>query len=1159
MKAMSLSTFWHRRVSAPLLLLILWSCPAVFGQATFTAQLRGEVRDPTGAIVPGAKVTITNDATQVADTQSTGAAGRYIFTSLRPATYTVTVQASGFKTLLRGNVELRVAQQTDLDLTLEVGDLSTKVQVEGTAPLLNSVSASLGQEVDNRYVTTVPLLNRSINNLFYLTPGVTQSNGGQSGALILISNGQRSSTAEVRVDGANTSYPEYSEGANLILGYTPPIENIQEFKMQNNSFSAEYGNNGGTVINMVTKSGANALHGSGYWFSQRPALNANNFFNNRAGKGKPDFLRDQYGGSIGGPIRKNRTFFFFDYDRVRNNQPQTTVTTVPTALQRSGNFSQTVNANGSLRAIFDPNSTTRSGSDYLREPFPGNLIPASLRDPVAMKILGYYPSPTDDGDPVTHLNNFTAAGVFVNPLYTLDIKIDHQISDNQRLSGRYSRNKDHRESARFYNTEGDTSFVTNVRPQTGYGEHSWTMNPNTVWTNRLGIIRVSRRTGGKQFDFRTLGFPNDLAAGGGSEFPPISVSGYASLGISAWTDELLGATQYQFSSAMNKIVGAHNLRFGGEQRIYFTNYWQPGAPNGSFSFGRGQTTQSVFNPSSSQGDALASLMLGWGSGGSLNILPGSVGKSKETAVFVQDDWRVSDRLTLNLGLRYEWSTPYTDRYNRIQIADPFFDTGVDVPGLGRIRGGDVFVTPDHRSLGPDRNNFAPRLGAAYRLSQSTVLRSGAGIYYGINPYSGTTFLGPSFSSAPPWLTSLDGGITRYGTLSNPYPLGVTLPPGTKYGKLANWGFGAGGSMDTEMRNAEIYQWNAGIQHQLGKTVLVDVAYSGMRSTHLLWSGMDNFNFVGRADREQYGNAGLNQLVPNPFRYLFAGPNAVFKEPTSIYNNATIPRINLLRPFPQFDGALKGNPRPMAVARYNALFLRFEKRYSRGLNLLGAYTFSRTMENAGAGRNTRYGNAAALQDRTDLRSEYGLGGSDTPHRLVVGGSYELPIGRGKALGRNWGRAMSGVIGGWQVNTFVTFQSGQPLNFSNAFAQLADGAQRPNINANPRSSFSIPEVADRKGIYFDPSAFSAPPPQIPGNAPRYVGEARASGIRNIDFSLFKNIEIREHMKLELRAEFFNFTNTPRFGNPNTSFGNTAFGTISSQSNSPRQSQMGARLVF
>jgi hypothetical protein len=279
----------------------------------------------------------------------------------------------------------------------------------------------------------------------------------------------------------------------------------------------------------------------------------------------------------------------------------------------------------------------------------------------------------------------------------------------------------------------------------------------------------------------------------------------------------------------------------------------------------------------------------------------------------------------------------------------------------------------------------------------------------------------------------------------------------------------------------------------------------------------------------------------------------------VYNNATIPRINLLRPFPQFNGAFRGNPRPMAVARYNALFVRFEKRYSHGLNLLGAYTFARTMENAGAGRNTRYGNQAALQDRNDLHSEYGLAGSDTPQRLVVGGSYELPLGRGKRLGGNWSRGLNAAIGAWQVNSYITFQSGQPLNLGYAFAALADGTQRPNISGNPRSNFRIHDVVDRQGIYFNPAAFSAPPAQIAGNAPRYLGDTRGSGIRNIDFSLFKNIPLTEYKKLELRAEFFNFTNTPRFGNPNTSFGNTAFGTINSQSNSPRQSQMGARFVF
>jgi Carboxypeptidase regulatory-like domain len=1151
------------------LLGVLAYCPVACGQAATDALLRGTILDSSGAVVPGAIVTITNDATNVAVKVTADQAGRYIFNGLRPATYTLTVEFTGFKTAVRPGIVLRVAQETTLDLTLEVGDVGARIEVQGASPLLNSESASLGQEVDNRYVAELPILDRRFDNLVFLAPGVTESNTRSTLGTIFVSNGQRTATAEYRMDGVTITVPEYSEGANTLMSYRPhSIESIQEFKIQNNSFSAEYGSNGGTVINVATKSGGNQLHGSGYWFGRRPQLDANNFFSNRAGTPMGDFVHDQYGGSVAGPVVRNKTFFYFDYDRIRDQSPRTLTGTVPTALERSGDFSKTLNQDGTLQAIFNPSSVAPGpDGDYIRQAFPGNMIPPKLFDPVAQNILKYYPNPTGEGDPVTHTDNYDASGIFANPVYTINIKIDHNLTGKQRLSGRYLSFWDNRVSAELLKTDGDSAFTTHIKNQSGYLEHTWTAKPGLLWTNRVGVNRLTRKTGGKQFDFTSLGFPSYLGAGGGSEFPPIDVSGYLSLGIGAWTDELLGATQYQFASVVDKVTGPHNLKFGGEQRIYFSNYWQPGAPNGWFTFSGAPTNSSVFSPVDGQGNAFAAFLLGWGDPGSwtgLNILPGSADKSKETAFFVQDDWRVTERLTLNLGLRYEWSTPYTDRYNRTQFADPDFDTGIDVPGVGRLRGAALFATSDHRAPSPDRNNLAPRLGLAYRLTPKTVLRAGAGIYYGVNPYTGSTFLGPSFSSFSQWITTLDGGITRYGTFENPYPAGVTQPDGTKYGKLANWGLGAGTSVDKEMRNAEIYQWNGGIQHQLGNGLLIDVSYSASRSTHLLMAGTGSYDYLSAADRQKWGTAGLNELVPNPFQYLFVGPDATFNQPTSIYNFDTIPRATLLERHPQFQG-LGGGLRPISMARYNALFVRFEKRYSHGLTFVGAYTFSKATDDAGSGRNTRYGNDAdnsggvSIQDRNNLRSEYGTSGADAPQRLVAAVTYELPVGRGKAVGSDWGRALNALLGGWQTNGLITFQSGLPLAFAYANSELWDGAQRPNISGNPRSQFSIHDVVDRKGIYFDKSAFSSPAPQVPGTAPRYDADARGSGIRNLNASFFKDVQIKENLKVELRAEFFNFTNTPRFGNPGRNFGSRSFGTISSQMNSPRQSQMGLRVVF
>jgi hypothetical protein len=414
--------------------------------------------------------------------------------------------------------------------------------------------------------------------------------------------------------------------------------------------------------------------------------------------------------------------------------------------------------------------------------------------------------------------------------------------------------------------------------------------------------------------------------------------------------------------------------------------------------------------------------------------------------------------------------------------------------------------------------------------------------------------------------SKDGGITRYATLANLFPDGVTGPEGTQHGSLARWGYSNTSTIDEGFRNAEVYQWNFGVQRELSGGILLDVNYSASRSTHLAWgwgSAVRSLNYVSRADREKWGRQGLSELVPNPFQPFFVGPNAVYDAPDSIYSDPEIPRRNLLRPYPQFNGAFAGMARPQANARYNALQIRFEKRYSHGLNFTGHYTFSKLKDDTSFGSNAWLLNdddagIGNRQDPSDLKPEYGVGFSDTPHRFAVAVSYELPLGRGKRFGNNMSRALDYVVGGWKANSFVTFQSGNPIAVRMDFNRLQDGAQRPNVSGNARGA-SIQDVVDGKGNYFNDAAFSDPGDQIPGNAPRYFDDVRTQGIRNLDFSVFKSIQIRENMRLEIHGEFFNFTNTPRFGRPGYFYGADDFGLISSMANGPRRGQIGFRFIY
>jgi Carboxypeptidase regulatory-like domain/TonB dependent receptor len=1146
-------------------LMVLVFTSSAQAQATFTGvQLRGTVQDSSKAAVPRATVIATHDGTEVSEKITTDEQGRYLFNTLQPASYTVRVEAAGFKTVIRPNVVLRVGQQADLDFTLEIGEITSTIEVTAAAPLLNSVSAALGQEVDNRYVTEVPLFNRVMLNLAFLAPGVTEvQNGNPFGdtGINFTSNGQRNSSSEVRVDGSIIGAAEGGEGGMFRVHYQPTPDAIQEFKVQNNGLSAEFGNNGGTVINAVTRSGTNEFHGTGYWFGRRPQLDAGNFFDNRAGNPKPDFKRDQYGGTIGGPIFKQKTFFFFDYDRTRFEAPATLTATMPTAEQKRGDFSHTFNPDGSLQLIFNPFDTYKDADGNVkRRPFPGNVIPPALLDPVAVNLMSYFPGPTGSGDPITGLNNFTRNGTSSNPAYQDDIKVDHNFSEKSRIYGRFSHGFLGGNTPRFYGNDADDVAVDDNRINNVALEHLYTFNSTTIWTNRFALDRFIERRATPDFDPTTLGFPSQLREGGKDLFPRIDVENFASLGPNFCQDVVEAHTLPHYASSLSKVYSAHNLKFGGEQRILLTNFYQPCTPGGYFTFHRTFTAEQVFSPSNLQGNALASLLLGWPSGDRLSIQPATATKSKETAFYVQDDWRITPRLTLNLGLRYEWSTPYTERYNRSQIADFDADTGVDVPGLGRLRGVNLFTDSNRRSVDPDRNNFGPRIGTAYRINQNTVVRAGFGVYYGVNPATNSWLTGSAFRGDSPIIGSLDGGVTRYASLSNPFPSGLLYPQGRKYGKLNLWGLGADSHFDSVFRNAEVYQWNLSLQRELPGSILVEAAYSGSHSVHLPFQFSQNRNFIPTRLRESLGAQALDEQVPNPFAPLFTGPNAIFNEPNSIYNLPTISRIHLLRPFPQFDGTFSGFPKPVGSASYNAVQLRFEKRYSHGLHFLGSYTFSKMIDDSTGFNAWLTGGFSGwgVQDQENLRLERSVSPAHTPHRLVFSWGYEVPVGRGKALGRNMNRAVDAVVGGWQINGFTTFQSGLPLNLGLANPVLHDGSQRPDLIGDPRGA-SIQDSVDGRGIRFNPAAFATPEPEHDGTAPRYTGLVRGDGIHNLNLSIFKSFQFRERMKLQLRGEFFNFTNTPRFSDPDTAFGSTSFGVINSQSNSPRQVQMAVRFLF
>jgi Carboxypeptidase regulatory-like domain/TonB dependent receptor len=1208
-----------RKLGSVLLLAMVMVGPS-FAQSSYTAQLSGVITDSSGGVVVGAKVVIKDEGTNIATTSLTDSRGTYAFTGLRPSTYTLSVEALNFAMLERKGVVLGVSQEATLDLVVNPGTVSTSVTVTTQAPLLDTANASLGTDVTNEYVRDIPLSNRSFFGLVFLAGGVTETAGqgtddSYPAGTNFVSNGQRNATAEVRVDGALTSAPEQGEGATTNVYYQPSVEIVQEFKVENNSFSAEFGSNGGTVVNIVLKEGGNKYHGSGWWFGQRSALDANEFFRNANGIANPDHLRDQYGFALGGPIKKQKTFFFVDFEKTRQNDPVNIDAFVPTALERAGDFrntfvictdpSQCSVGQPVQQRIFNPLNVDTSGN---RQDFavPNVIDPSLLAlNPIGKAIINLYPQPTvDNAGP--GVANFHTAVLSNFSARQFDIKLDHHFSELNHLSGRYS---NHHDSGSVPTIFGDGDFNDGFAFSTDVHnasiEDNWNVTPTRVITTRFAIDRAVSPVTENYPTLSSVGLPAILGQGNGvTRIPVIQMDNNAtSLFNQCCTDTRFAHTLYSYGAAMSWVKGRQIWKFGAEQRFFFNNFFQPNPPTGFLHFSTGVTEQVVGGGNPIQGNSFAGLLLGYGDTDSVyNINHSVANKSKETAFYFQDDWKVSQKLTFNLGLRYEWSTPYTERNDQIQFSNFTTDSGIavpiDIPGVltrtSNLAGVTEFAKSGNRNLPVDRNNWAPRVGFAYAIDAKTVVRGGAGIYYGLNVATNFQFTGTAFGKAEPIRFTKDNFQTQFATLADPFPSGLPDPQGQKYGPLALWGFPNNNSLDTTpARNAEIYQWNLGVQRLFPGQIVIGVDYSASRSTHLPYSsfsGTANRNFLSSAIRNELvqqlnpthdlNNSDVSNFlatpVANPFQSLFQGPNAIFSEPDSIYNDAMIPAINLLRPFPQFDGPFSGLTRLTAEAAYNSLQVRFQKRQSHYVSFEGNYTFSKATDNSSAGANsfiTQSLSAGNPQELDNLKAEHSISANDATHRMVLATILEAPVGRNRWIGRDMNRVLDGVVGGWSVSTILTFQSGTPINLGLASPRFADGTQRPDVVCSQLSSgFSYHQAASN-GLNFDagqsvdpstisvfnPNCLADPGDQIAGNAPRYFSNLRSDGIHNVDLSLSKEFRIHEAMKLQIRGEFFNFTNTPRFALPDTAFGSDTFGRVTSTLGSPRHTQIGVRFEF
>ncbi len=1119
--------------------------PAFLTAQSFTASLIGDVTDASGAAIPHVTVTATNVATNVKFEARSDATGRFVVSQLQPGDYRLEASAVGFKKFVQTGIQLTVGQQASINIAMSVGEVTENVTVEASVSTIETSSSTIGKVVSNRAILNLPLNSRNIYSLIFLTPGVAGSIGNNYNSMSYSINGARASMMDTLIDGASASHPTV-QGYSGISAF-PSVDAIGEFKVLGANFPAEYGRTAGSILNVVYKSGTNAFHGTAYEFLRNSKLDANTFYNNTRGVPLSSFKRSQYGGTFGGPVVKDRSFFMSSYEGLRQRSFSSRTTTVPTALERAGDFTQTFRAANDPVLVFDPNTTRASGSSFIRDAFPGNAIPSSRFDKVGQAVAKYFPLPNTQGVAFTNANNYYSQGSSALDIDQLDGRFDHNFSSNQRMFVRYSyRNQDSLPAILWPQELKAAETTNNERNRMHNGVIDYTITPNatTVVSLRGGLARslYFYENLGLGFLASSLGFPAALdTAGALPMFPVVSASGYTSLGNQ---DNRYNAFMtYTLAGSMTKLMGAHTIKAGYDGRLIRVNNRESRATSGTFAFTAGMTQGPNPNTAAAnRGNSIASLLLGTGNSGSLiQSFKDAAAQSIYTALYFQDDWRVTRKLTLNLGLRYDLDNPRTERYNRMNYFDPAAASPLAsrVPGYSNLTGGLVFVGVNGRPRSQyimDTNNIAPRIGFAYQAAKNTAIRGGFGNIYAISLQQAHGTVGPfGFRTQTPWVNSIDG-ITPNHLLSNPFPSGFQAPPGSSQGLLTQAGANIQAPVQETLTPYSM-QWNFNIQQNLPGSIMLEAAYVGTRGLQLSRNDESGLSLNQLDPKHMALGSQLNQTVDNPFFGIVT---------TGVLASAKVSRAQLLRPYPQFTDVI-----PLystgASSNYHALQSSFSKRFSRGFQFEGSYTWAKAIQED-----------LSHVDSYNIRASRSLASYDVAHRFVASYIYELPFGHGRRFGAAWNGVTNAVLGGWQFNGFTTFQTGTPLSISgNNVAGIFNS--RGLANNNGTSAKLTGDVHDRLLRYFDTSVFSQPAAFTFGNTQPTSPDLRSPSVRNWDLSLFKDFNLTEKLRLQFRTEAFNSLNTVRFGSPSTSVTSNQFGQISTQANSPRQIQFGLKLMF
>jgi hypothetical protein len=1157
------------------LYLITLAVPALAQESR--ANIVGRVTDSSGAVVPGVTITATNRATNVAVHAVSNADGNYQILSLNPGPYLVSAEMTGFKTYQRDNIELRISDRIGVDVVLEPGDVSEKVAVSAETPLLETASTNVGQVISTRNIQELPTAHGSVRALFFLAGGVALAGGSYATAAKfqdpsrpassswLSFNGSPTGSTEFTLDGVpntQTANSDFGEG----MSNQPPADSLQEVKLET-AYSASVGHTSGSQITMVLKSGTNALHGTAYFVYRNPVLNANSFLSNMAGQPRLDFAYERGGFNVGGPIwipklynGKNRTFFSYSYEVMNDySQGYPLLTSVPPLDQRGGDFSALLKL-GPQYQIYDPTTTAAaSNGRFSRQPFPGNIIPASRIDPVALKMMNFWPKPnvTGLGD---GSNNYSVSTPDPNFYQNHLVRIDHMVSDKQRLYGHFTK---------WYKTEGPyrdyflndaTGQLVNIEPLNLAIDDTYIVSPQLVIDVRYGYQRYPIGSGPKSqgFDLSTLGFPqavvNQLAYRNplSVAFPRVDVSGIQSL--NSENPSFTGDDIHSWFVDINRPIGNHALKFGGEGRVYRRNAYTytDGTPH--FIFGTNYTNGPLDNSTSSPGgigQGMAAFLLGQPTGGSININDSYALKSTEYGAYIQDDWRVAPKLLLTLGLRYEYAGALTERYNRTARGfDPTaalaISSQVQANYAGRpipeipasqfqATGGLLFagVGGQPRTLYPaGAGNFMPRIGFSYNPFKNTVIRGGYGIYYldnGIVSRYGPYQLG--YSQTTNLVPTINNGVTFTANLQNPFPTGIVAPTGNGNGAMTNVGQGVN-FFDTGLKTPYMQRWNWTMQQVLPGSFSLQVGYAGSRSTRLRiaknYDGFPDQYLSTLPVRDQALINRLSQQVPNPFYPLLPGTGLA---------GQTVSVAQLLLPFPQFTSMTSTTSQ--GYSWYHSLQAQVERRFANGFNFQFSYTFSKQMD------------ALNYLNPGDSMPYRSISSGDRPHHIGVAALYELPFGAGRAFLNNAPTPVRQIVGGWQLGLVVNSWSGTPLSFGDVI-----------LNGDIKN-IALPGGQQTVQRWFNTNAFVTAPSQQLANhlftGPLYYSGVRSDGVNTTDISILRYIQLHESIKLQIRAEALNAFNHPNFAPPNTTVTSAAFGTVGTETTFTRIIQFGVKLLF